>query len=442
MKEGCVSFDLSNTNEVANPKNQSKRNQLSNSCRTNQLKSNFPEEPLISLGGFLFLVLSRFVSRDRATDAGRRDEFDTRFKVICLWIFFFAVIRCVIAHPLRGRVKQSVFARNKSSYLPRMKVFSTRIIPAPGREMLEKAGVTLIEWKEQRDLSPEELIAHCQDADALMSAGPNKIDQAFLTASAHLKIISLLSVGYDNVDVDACARLGIAVGNTPGVLSAATADTAFLLMVATSRQAFYMHRKVVDGTWGFYEPTDHLGIELHGKTLGVFGLGNIGLEMALRSKGAYGMKIIYHNRKANPDAEKVSGAELVPMDRLLAESDVLTVHTALTPETRGFFNLEKFRLMKPMAIFVNTARGAIHVEADLTQAIESGLIWGAGLDVTDPEPMPADSPLLRLPTVCVLPHIGSATVETRDAMSVLAANNILAVFAGKNPPHAVLPKPA
>lgn len=320
-----------------------------------------------------------------------------------------------------------------------MKVFSTRIIPAPGREILEKAGVTLVEWKEQRDLSPQELIDHCRDADALLSAGPNKIDKSFLGASPHLKIISLLSVGYDNVDIETCARMGIAVGNTPGVLSAATADTAFLLMLATSRQAFFMHRKVVEGSWGFYEPTDHLGIELHGKTLGVFGLGSIGLEMALRSKGAYGMKIIYHNRKPNILAEKAVGATFVSMDELLAQSDVLTVHTALTPETRGFFTLDKFRRMKPTAIFVNTARGAIHVEADLTKAVESGMIWGAGLDVTDPEPMPADSPLLRLPTVCVLPHIGSATVETRDAMAVIAANNILAVFAGKKPPHAVLP---
>lgn len=318
-----------------------------------------------------------------------------------------------------------------------MKVFVTRLIPAIGIEMMQDAGLTVEQWTEKRGLTKEELILHCRQADALLSAGQNQIDKAFLQACNHLKVISLLSVGYDNVDVAEATRLGIPIGNTPGVLNNATADTAFLLMLAASRKAFYQHKKIIKGDWGFYEPTTDLGIELYGKTLGIFGLGKIGLELAKRCTGAYNMKVIYHNRHNNEEAEKQVNATKVTFDELLQQSDVLSVHTALTSETKGKFDLAAFSKMKREAIFLNTARGAIHNEPDLIHALENGTIWGAGLDVTSPEPMQRDNPLLNMPNVAVLPHIGSATVEARNGMTVLAVKNIIAGLRGEVLPNAV-----
>lgn len=320
-----------------------------------------------------------------------------------------------------------------------MKVLITRVISEAGLKLLRAAGLTIVEWKEKRPLSKEELIAACQDVDALLNVG-SRIDQDVLSACKHLKVIALHSVGYDNVDVEAATELGMPIGNTPGVLSAATADTAFLLMLATSRKAFYLHKTIAEGNWGFFEPTANLGIELRGKTLGVFGLGKIGLEMARCCRNAFGMNIIYHNRGRNEVAELELGADLVSFKDLLAQSDVLSVHTALTKETEGIFNKKAFSKMKSNAIFINTARGGIHNETDLIEALESGQIWGAGLDVTNPEPMKANNPLLRMPNVSVLPHIGSATEETRGAMSVLAAQNIIAGLKGERLPYIVNPE--
>ncbi len=318
-----------------------------------------------------------------------------------------------------------------------MKVFITRAIPGNGLKLLADAGIEAVQWTEKRGLSQEELIGHCQGCDALLSVGQNKLDKIFLEACKHLKVVSLLSVGFDNLDVAEAKRLGIPVGNTPGVLNNATADTAFLLMLAASRKAFYLHKKILRGDWGFYEPMTDLGIEIWGKTLGVFGLGKIGLEMARRCRGAYGMKVIYHNRHRNEEAEKETGAQFVSFDELLAQSDVLTVHTALTPETRGKFDRAAFQKMKPDAIFINTARGGIHNEADLIEALQNRTIWGAGLDVTDPEPMHAGNPLLNMPTVAVLPHIGSATVEARNGMTELAIKNVIAGLRGEPLPHPI-----
>ncbi len=309
-----------------------------------------------------------------------------------------------------------------------------------GLDYLRDAGIEISEWTTKRDLTSSELIEFCKNSDALLSAGGNRIDEPFLRAVKHLKVISLHSVGYDNVDVDVATALGIPIGNTPGVLSNATADTAFLLILATSRKAFYLHKTIQNGDWGFFEPTANLGIEIRGKTLGIFGLGKIGFELAKRCATAFEMNIIYHNRGQHEKAEKELKARRVSFKELLAESDVISVNTALTAETRGIFNKEVFSQMKKTAIFINAARGAIHNEPDLKEALDEGLIWGAGLDVTNPEPMDPKNPLLFMPNVCVLPHIGSATEETRAAMSLIAAKNIVAGLKGEKLPCIVNPE--
>lgn len=318
-----------------------------------------------------------------------------------------------------------------------MKVFISGNIAPVGLKQLEEQGISVTRWRENRQITAEELIEACQDQDGLISVGPNKINAPFLNACTHLKVIALHSVGYDQVDVAEAKRLNIPIGNTPGVLSKATADTAFLLMLAVSRKAFFSYQKIIRGEWKKYEPAPELGIELNGKTLGILGLGKIGLEMARKCAAAYQMKVIYHNRSQNEAAEKEIDATYVSFEELLVQSDVLSVHTALTPETKGKFTLEIFKQMKPNSIFINTARGGIHNEKDLTQALEEKIIWGAGLDVTNPEPMGKDNPLLFMENVAVLPHIGSATEETRAAMAKIIVQNIVAGLKGEKLPYEV-----
>ncbi|RAJ87924.1 lactate dehydrogenase-like 2-hydroxyacid dehydrogenase [Chitinophaga dinghuensis] len=317
-----------------------------------------------------------------------------------------------------------------------MKVFATRVIPAEGRILMERAGINVTEWKERRNLSPDELADQLQDYDVLYYAGGKPMPRPFLEKVTHLKLIALMSAGYDNIDVAAARELGIPVTNVPGIPSKSTADIAFLLMQAVARKAFFMHQRILQHEWGFSDPTANLGIDLEGKTLGIWGLGQIGTVLAKRSR-AFDMKLIYNNRRRNMAAEKEFGARYVSFEELLEQSDVLSVHTALTAATRGVFTKDIFRKMKPGAIFINTARGAIHDETALYEAIQEGLIWGAGLDVTNPEPMSPDSPLLRLPTVAILPHIGSATSGTRNAMASLAAENVIAAIQGTPLPNLI-----
>lgn len=321
-----------------------------------------------------------------------------------------------------------------------MKVFCTRVIPEIGLQLLKDAGIETLQWKEERELTPEELIENCKPCDAMISAGYNKIDASFLEACSHLKVIALHSVGFDNVDIAEATRLKIPIGNTPGVVSNATADTAFLLMLTTSRKAFFQHQRIINDEWKFFEPTANLGIELRGKTLGIYGLGKIGFEMARLCKAAYNMKVIYHNRNHNTEAEKELNAQWVSFEELIKRSDVLSVHSNLSDETRGKFNESVFEKMKPTTIFINSARGAIHNERDLINALQNKTIWGAGLDVTNPEPMKADNILLNMPNVAVTPHIGTATIETRNAMAKIAAENVIAGLNGLQIPYPVNPE--
>ena len=307
-----------------------------------------------------------------------------------------------------------------------MKVFICRTIPQKAIDSLQQAGFDISYRTEPGNILQSDLINACKQVDYLFAAGHNLLDEKFFEQCSHLKGIALMSAGYDSVDLEAATKYGIPVSNTPDVLSNATADIAFLLMLAVSRKAFFMNRKIMNNEWKDFELTEHLGVELDGKTLGIFGLGRIGFELARKAKAAYNMDIIYYNRHPNSNAKRLLDATYVNYDELLTRSDVLSVDANLTAETKGKFNKEAFTRMKNTAIFINTARGGLHQEEDLYTALTSGELWGAGLDVTNPEPMAFDNPLLSLPNVAVLPHIGSATTEARDNMALMAAQNLIA----------------
>ena len=320
-----------------------------------------------------------------------------------------------------------------------MKVFINKRIPDIGIQILKEGNLEII-FPENENPSHEEWLEHCKQADIILSVGKSMYDKEFFDACPNVKAIALFSVGFDQVDIAEATKRKVAIGNTPDVLSKATSDVAFLLMQMVSRKASYNIAKVKSGNWKDFGALEELGQELYGKTLGVLGLGRIGFEMAEKCKSAFGMNIIYHNRNHNEEAEKELDAKYVPFEDLVKESDVISIHANFTPEQADVFNKSTFEKMKPNLIFINTARGGFHNEKDLFEALVSGQIWGAGLDVTNPEPMQKDSPLLELSNVCVLPHIGSATLEARSGMARLAAENVVAFANGEKMPTCVNPE--
>lgn len=318
-----------------------------------------------------------------------------------------------------------------------MKVFINKNIPEAGIKLLQDKGINFTINPTENVLSRAAFIKICQEHDALLNVGTNNLDEDFFEQCPHLKGIALFSVGFDSVNILSANSRKIPVGNTPDVLSQATSDVAFLLMQSVARKSFFNHKRILNDDWGSFDPLANLGQELYGKTLGVFGLGRIGIEMAKKCKAAFGMNIIYHNRSHNEEAEKELDAKYVDFETLLAESDVLSIHSNYSEENNELFNATTFAKMKSNAIFINTARGKFQNEADLFDALKNNIIWGAGLDVTNPEPMKFDNPLLSLPNCCVLPHIGSATYEARNGMAVCAAQNIIALVEGKKMPFCV-----
>ncbi len=320
-----------------------------------------------------------------------------------------------------------------------MKVFLNKPIPDAGMQLLTTEQLELIVPSSEQ-LTHAEWLHYCGQADVILNVGKNNFDRSFFELCPTIKAIALFSVGYDQVDIQEATQRKIPVGNTPDVLSKATSDTAFLLMQAVARRARFNFEKVKKGEWNAnFNPLADLGQELYGKKLGIFGLGRIGYEMAKKCKYAFEMEIIYHNRNPNTQAEKELGARYVSFQELIAQSDVLSLHANYTAEHQHFFNQHVFEQMKSSSIFINTARGRFHDENDLYKAILNGSIWGAGLDVTNPEPMDATSPLLELSTVCVFPHIGSATLEARNGMAKVAAQNIIAFARGEKMPFCVNP---
>jgi len=320
-----------------------------------------------------------------------------------------------------------------------MRVFINKRIPEIGITMLKESGLEVI-IPENDNLSDDEWLKYCQNADALLSVGQHKYEKDFFDECPNVKAIALFSVGFDSVDIEQANQRNIHVGNTPDVLSKATSDIAFLLMQSVARRASYNFEKVKDNNWGDFDPLHALGQELYGKTLGVFGLGRIGFEMAEKCKKAFDMKIIYHNRNHNEEAETELDAKYVSFEDLIAQSDVLSIHANFKNEQKELFNSSVFEKMKPNSIFINTARGGFHNQIDLYNALVEKKIWGAGLDVTNPEPILHDDPILGLSNVCVLPHIGSATIEARNGMAKLAAENIIAFSKGEKMPHCANPE--
>jgi glyoxylate reductase len=307
------------------------------------------------------------------------------------------------------------------------RVFVTRKPVGDGLERLVAAGHEVDVWPGTEPPSQPELTARAQRADALLCMLSDRVDAAFLAACPHLKVVANYAVGLDNVDLEAARRHGIAVGNTPDVLTDATADIAFALMLAAARRLPQAAQVVKDGDWGTWQPDGHLGADLVGATLGIVGAGRIGEAVARRASG-FDMRIL-----------KTTSRSGTPFPELLERSDFVSLHVPLTPQTHHLIDAQALRRMKATAILVNTARGPIVDTHALIDALHAGTIGGAALDVTDPEPLPRDHPLLRAPNVLVLPHIGSATTRTRATMTELAVGNVLAGLAGAPLPHPAPP---
>jgi glyoxylate reductase len=318
------------------------------------------------------------------------------------------------------------------------RVFITRRIPAAGLDRICQACDAEV-WPEQMPPSYDLLRRKVADSDGLVSLLTDRIDAALMDAAPRLKVVSNYAVGFNNIDLPAATARGIAVGNTPGVLTDATADMAFCLLIAASRRLIDSVHYAQSGQWKTWEPLGHLGQDLTGRTLGIIGMGRIGYALARRCHFGWDMPVLYYDTYRNEKAETELDAAPVALDTLLGQSDFVSVHTDLNDKTRGLFNIEQFRKMKPTAVFINTARGPIVVEKDLIDALKTGVLFAAGLDVTDPEPPDSQSELLRLPNLIVAPHIASATVGTRNAMAEICANNLLAGLNGQPLPAWVNP---
>jgi glyoxylate reductase len=315
-------------------------------------------------------------------------------------------------------------------------VFVTRLLPPPGIAPLLAAGLEVDDRAEDTGCPPDELHRRAAGVRALLTVLSDRIDAAVMDAAGpSLRVVANCAVGFDNIDLAAAAERGIVVTNTPDVLTEATADLAWSLLMATARRVVEGDRLVRSGEWRSPSLVLLLGAPVHGKTLGVIGLGKIGTAVARRGRG-FSMPILYTNRSSNPEAEAELGAERVELDELLARSDFVSVNAPLNDDSRHLIDAAALVRMKPTAILINAGRGPIVDEDALVAALASGTIAGAGLDVFEREPTLADG-LAELDNVVLMPHVGSATTETRGAMVRLCAENIAAVLDGREPPTPV-----
>jgi glyoxylate reductase len=314
-------------------------------------------------------------------------------------------------------------------------VVVTRAVPREALELLA-SHATVDANGADVGYTPEELISHARNADAMVSLLTDRIDDSILAQCPKLQVVANVAVGYDNIDIAAAARRGVTVTNTPGVLTNATADFAWTLLLAVARNVVPADRYVREGRFREWMMMEFHGAELAGRTLGVAGFGRIGAAVARRGRG-FGMHVIYANsRRVAQALEEETGAHFVDKETLLASSDVLSLHVPLTPSTRHYLSDAEFALMKRSAFVINTARGPVIDEAALARALTSGAIRGAGIDVFEREPA-VDTALLAAPNTVLAPHIASATTETRTKMALMAAENVIAVLAGKSPVNPV-----
>lgn len=318
------------------------------------------------------------------------------------------------------------------------KVYITRKIPA---EIVSKLtsyfNVTM--WEEENEPVPREVLEReIKEVDGLYCLLTEKIDADLMERAKKLKVISTMAVGYNNIDVQAATDRGIIVTNTPGVLTETTADLTFALLMTTSRRLMEASNFLRNGEWKTWSPMLLSGQDVHNSTIGIIGFGNIGQAVARRAKG-FNMEVLYYNRSRKIDAEKEIGATFVDKEKLLRDSDFICVLTPFTNETKHLIDKEELSLMKKTSILINTSRGEVVNEEALYEALKSGQIWAAGLDVFQQEPIPLDHPLLTLSNVVTLPHIGSASIQTRMAMANLAAQNLIEGLHGKNLKYTINP---
>ncbi len=318
------------------------------------------------------------------------------------------------------------------------KVFVSRLIPEAGLKLIRAATDAEI-WQDELPPPREVLLSKVRAVEGLVSLLTDKIDAELMDANPRLKVVSQMAVGFDNIDIPAATARGIPVGNTPGVLTDTTADFAFALLMASARRIPEGIDYVRAGKWKTWGPTLLLGPDVHGATLGIIGFGRIGQGMAKRARG-FDMRVLYYDVYHREDLEKEWGVQGVDLDTLLRESDFVSIHTDLNSSTRYMLNAAAFAKMKKTAIVVNTARGPLVDPAALYDALKSGTIAAAALDVTDPEPLPMSSPLHTLSNCFIVPHIASASVQTRNKMATMAAANLLAGLRGEKLPTCVNPE--
>jgi glyoxylate reductase len=316
------------------------------------------------------------------------------------------------------------------------KVYVTRIVPETGIAMLQDECEVEV-WGEELPVPRDVLLEKVRDIDGLYSLLTDRVDDELLDSAPRLRVVSNMAVGYDNIDVPACTARGIPVGHTPGVLTDTTADFAFALLMTAARRVVEGADYVRAGRWKTWGPTLLMGQDVHGATLGIVGIGRIGQAVARRARG-FDMRIVYHDPYISDAGLK--DATSVDLATLLAESDFVTLHVPLTETTHHLIGQEELNKMKPSAVLVNTARGGVVDLEALYVALKKGQIAYAALDVTEPEPIPIDHPLLTLANCVVAPHIASASVATRTKMATIAAENLLAGLEGNPLPHCVNPE--
>jgi glyoxylate reductase len=321
--------------------------------------------------------------------------------------------------------------------MPKPKVFATHQLFEPARKILQESCE--VEYWTQAERPPRpEVMGRLKDKEGLVCLLTEKITEELLRAAPKLRVVANVAVGFDNIDVAACTKRGVVATNTPGVLDETTADFAWTLMMAVARRLAEGEALARSGIWPGWDLDQLVGADVWGKTLGLVGFGRIGRAMARRARG-FQMRVIYTDAvRVSVEVEKELNAEFRDMNALLAESDFISVHVPLLPETRGLFDAPKFYRMKPTAFLINTARGPVVDEAALVAALENGKIAGAALDVYENEPF--IHPGLKRPNVVLAPHLASASLETRTKMACMAAQNVVSLFTGQRPPNMLNPE--